>query len=80
MAKKSRLIMAASLVALGVIAACGGNDNPLFNLGTASSDGVVSPAEATRLLGTSSETGEPENVSTLALTTSDEAEPFDLPD
>jgi len=76
---KSKLGLAAGGALLLTLAACGG-DGSLFNLGSAAGDGTINAAEANSLVGSTSETGEPENVSGLMLTTSETAEPFDLPD
>ena len=76
---KSKLGLAASGALLLTLAACGGDGSP-FNLGSATGDGTINAAEANSLVGSTSETGEPENVSGLMLATSETAEPFDLPD
>lgn len=75
---KSKLGLAASGALLLTLAACGGDG--FFNLGTAASDGNINATEAGALVGSSTETGEPENVSNLMLATSETDEPFDLPD
>lgn len=77
---KSKLGLAAGGALLFTLAACGGGDGVPFSLGSAGSDGTINAAEANTLLGNTSETGEPENVSNLMLATSETAEPFDLPD
>lgn len=77
---KQKLGLAAGGVLLLTLAACGGGDGSPFNLGSAGSDGNVSSSEAGTLLSTTSETGEPEDVSNLELATSETDEPFDLPD
>lgn len=76
---KSKLGLAAGGVLLLTLAACGGDGSP-FNLRAAISDGEVNSAEANALVGRTSETGEPDDVSNLMLATSETAEPFDLPD
>ena len=76
---KSKLGLAAGVALMLTLAACGG-DGSLFNLGSAAGDGTINAAEASSLVGSTSETGEPENVSGLMLATSETAEPFDLPD
>lgn len=76
---KSKLGLAAGGVLLLTLAACGGDGSP-FTLGAAGSDGNINAAEANALLGSTSETGEPDDVSNLMLATSETAEPFDLPD
>ncbi|MEQ9107485.1 MAG: hypothetical protein RLO04_08475 [Limnobacter sp.] len=79
MNSKQKLGLAAGGVLLLTLAACGG-DGSLFNLGSAGSDGSISSTEAGTLLSTTSETGEPEDVSNLTLATSETDEPFDLAD
>lgn len=76
---KSKLGLAAGGALLLTLAACGGDGSP-FNLGSAAGDGTINAAEANSLVGSTSETGEPDNVSGLMLATSETAEPFDLPD
>lgn len=76
---KNKLGLAAGGVALITLAACGGDGSP-FNLGSASSDGNINATEARTLTGSTTETGEPDDVSNLMLATSETAEPFDLPD
>lgn len=76
---KSKLGLAAGGALLLTVAACGGDGSP-FNLGSASGDGNITATEATALTGSTSETGEPDDVSNLMLATSETAEPFDLPD
>lgn len=75
---KNKLGLVAGGVLVLTLAACGGGDGSPFNLGSATSDGSISPSEASTLLSTTSETGEPDNVSGLTLATSETAEPFDL--
>lgn len=77
---KNKLGLAAGSVVLLTLAACGGGDGSPFNLGSAGSDGTINASEARSLVGSSTETGEPEDVSNLVLATSETAEPFDLPD
>lgn len=69
----------AGAILLAGLAACGSDDTP-FNLGTASSDGNINQIEAGVLAGSSTEAGEPDNVTNLVLATSETDEPFDLPD
>lgn len=76
---KSKLGLAAGAALLLTLAACGGDGSP-FSLGSASSDGSINATEAGALVGQTSETGEPDNVSNLMLATSETDEPFDLPD
>jgi hypothetical protein len=75
--QKLRLIVGAALLA--GLAACGNDDSP-FDLGAAGSDGSINQIEASVLAGSRTEVGEPDNVSNLALATSETDEPFDLPD
>ena len=77
---KSKFGIVAGAGLLLTVAACGGGDGSPFNLGSASSDGNINSSEAGNLVRSTSETGEPENVSNLMLATSETAEPFDLPD
>ncbi|MBU0543394.1 MAG: hypothetical protein KKC58_13520 [Gammaproteobacteria bacterium] len=77
---KSKFGIVAGAGLLLTVAACGGGDGSPFNLGSASSDGNINSSEAGTLVRSTSETGEPENVSNLMLATSETAEPFDLPD
>lgn len=76
---KSRLGLATGAALLLTLGACGGDGSP-FNLGSAAGDGNINASEAGALVRSTSETGEPENVSNLMLATSETAEPFDLPD
>lgn len=76
---KSKLGLAAGGALLLTLAACG-NDGAPFNIGIAAGDGIINAIEANALVGSTSETGEPEDVSGLMLATSETAEPFDLPD
>lgn len=75
----NKLRLTAGGILLVGIAACGSDSSP-FNLGSASSDGSITPTEAGVLSSSSTEVGEPDNVSNLALATSETDEPFDLPD
>ncbi len=74
-----KIRIGAGVILLAGLAACGSDDTP-FNLGTASNDGSINQTEAGALAGSRSETGEPDNVTNLALATSETDEPFDLPD
>lgn len=74
-----KLRLVAGAVLLAGLAACGSDDTP-FNLGTASSDGSINQFEAGVLAGSRTEAGEPDNVGSLVLATSETDEPFDLPD
>lgn len=76
---KNKLGLAGGAALLLTLAACGGDGSP-FNLGSAAGDGTINAAEANALVGSTSEAGEPDNVSGLMLATSETAEPFDLPD
>lgn len=76
--RKVRLISAAILIA--GLAACGGDDAVPLNIGTATIDNNISSTEAGILAASSTEVGEPENVSQLMLASSETDEPFDLPD
>ena len=76
---KNKLGLGAGAALLLVLAACGG-DGSFFNLGSAGSDGNINSTEAGTLLSTTSETGDPEDVSNLTLATSETDEPFDLAD
>lgn len=75
----NKLRLTAGGILLVGIAACGNDGSPL-NVGSASADGNINPAEAGVLTGSTTEAGEPDNVSNLALATSETDEPFDLPD
>lgn len=74
-----KIRIGAGVILLAGLAACGSDDTP-FSLGTASSDGSINQTEAGVLAGSRTEAGEPDNVSNLALATSETDEPFDLPD
>jgi ABC-type glycerol-3-phosphate transport system substrate-binding protein len=76
---KNKLGLAAGGALLLTLAACGGDGSP-FNLGSAAGDGNINAAEATTLTRSTTETGEPDDVSNLMLATFETAEPFDLPD
>lgn len=76
---KSKLGLATGAALLLTLGACGGDGSP-FNVGSAAGDGNINASEAGALVRSTSETGEPENVSNLMLATSETAEPFDLPD
>lgn len=76
---KSKLGLATGAALLLTLGACGGDGSP-FNLGSAAGDGNINASEAGALVRSTSETGEPENVSNLMLATSETAEPFDLSD
>lgn len=76
---KNKLGLSVGGALILALAACGGDGSP-FNLGSASSDGSISSTEAGTLVGSSTETGEPDDVSNLMLATSETDEPFDLPD
>jgi hypothetical protein len=77
---KNKLGLSVGGALILALAACGGGDGSPFNLGSASSDGSISSTEAGTLVGSSTETGEPDDVSNLMLATSETDEPFDLPD
>lgn len=77
---KNKLGLGAGAALLLTLAACGGGDGLPFNLGSAGSDGNINSTEAATLLSTTSETGDPEDVSNLTLATSETDEPFDLAD
>jgi len=72
-------LMSAGVLIVG-LAACGGDDSVPLNIGIATIDNNISSTEAGILAGSSTEVGEPENVSQLMLATSETDEPFDLPD
>lgn len=75
----NKVRISAGVMMIAGLAACGSDDSP-FNLGAASSDGNINQIEAGVLAGSSTETGEPDNVTNLVLATSETDEPFDLPD